>query len=41
MLWGIIGLAVMVAVWTIVKLLITYFGVGGAGIPSGRGIPHI
>lgn len=34
MLWGIIGLAVMLAVWGIVNILIQYFGVGGQGIPT-------
>ena len=33
MLWGIIGLAVMLAVWGIVNILIQYFGIGGQGIP--------
>lgn len=35
MLWGIIGLAVMLAVWGIVAVVIDYFGVGGVGIPEG------
>jgi len=35
MTWGIIGLAVMTAVWGIVTLLIQYFGVGGVGVPGG------
>jgi len=37
MLWGLIGLAVMVAVWGIVKLLVNTFGVGGEGIPPDIG----
>lgn len=32
--WGIIGLTVSLASWGIVKILITYFGVGGTGIPT-------
>jgi len=35
MTWGIIGLAVMAAVWGIVQILINYFQVGGVGIPPG------
>ncbi|MBI2056500.1 MAG: hypothetical protein HYT37_03950 [Candidatus Sungbacteria bacterium] len=34
MLYGIIGLAVMLAVWGIVNIIIQYFGVGGQGIPT-------
>lgn len=35
MIFGLIGLFVMVAVWGIVVLLINTFGVGGVGIPTG------
>lgn len=35
MTWGIIGLAVMAAVWGIVQVLVQYFNVGGQGIPGG------
>lgn len=38
MLWGLIGLAVMVAVWGIVKLLVNTFGVGGEGVPPDIGV---
>lgn len=39
MLWGIIGLAVMVAAWGITTLLIDYFGVP-TGPPSFRSFPR-
>lgn len=34
---GLIGLFFMVAIWGIVKALVTTFGVGGEGIPTGPG----
>ena len=34
MLWGIVGLAVITAVWGVVNLIIIYFGVGDIGIPG-------
>ena len=34
---GLIGLFVMVAVWGIVKALVSTFAVGGTGIPAGPG----
>ena len=34
---GIIGLAVMAAVWGIANILVSYFGVEGSGIPTGPG----
>lgn len=34
MTFGIIGLFAVTAAWGIVRLLITYFGVGGVGIPT-------
>lgn len=37
MIYGIIGLAAMVAVWGVVRLLVNTFGVGGGGIPTGPG----
>ncbi|PIR59496.1 MAG: hypothetical protein COU68_05255 [Candidatus Pacebacteria bacterium CG10_big_fil_rev_8_21_14_0_10_45_6] len=37
MIYGIIGLAAMVSVWGIVRLLVNTFGVGGAGVPPGPG----
>lgn len=36
-IWGLVGLFVMVAVWGIVRILIVTFGVGGVGIPSSPG----
>src|SRR3989344_1269955 len=35
MIYGLVGLFVMVAVWGIVKVLVNFFGVGGAGVPTG------
>mgnify|MGYP001616051188 CR=1 FL=1 len=35
MTWGIVGLAVMVAAWGIVSLLVQYFTIPGEGIPTG------
>jgi hypothetical protein len=37
MIYGIIGLAAMVAVWGVARLLVTTFDVGGEGIPVGPG----
>ncbi len=37
MIYGIIGMAVMAAVWGIVSVLVTSFGVGGTGIPTAPG----
>lgn len=37
MIYGVIGLAAMVAVWGVVRLLVNTFGVGGGGIPTGPG----
>lgn len=34
---GLIGLFFMVAIWGVVKALVTTFGVGGEGIPTGPG----
>jgi len=36
-IYGLIGLFVMVAVWGLVQVLVTTFGVGGQGIPEGIG----
>src|SRR3989344_2212131 len=35
MIYGLVGLFVMVAVCGIVKVLVNFFGVGGAGVPTG------
>lgn len=36
MLWGLIGMAVMLAAWGIVRAAIAYFGLGGdSNIPTG------
>lgn len=37
MMWGIIGLAVILTVWGITALLVKYFGVGGEVIPGTTG----
>lgn len=37
MMWGIIGLAIVLAVWGIVIVVVDYFGIGGVGIPFGPG----
>jgi fumarate reductase subunit D len=37
MIYGLIGLFVMVAVWGIVNVLVGFFGVGGTGIPTSPG----
>jgi fumarate reductase subunit D len=37
MIYGLIGLFVMVAVWGIVNVLVGFFGVGGTGVPSSPG----
>jgi hypothetical protein len=36
-IWGLIGLFAMVAVWGLVLALVSTFGVGGQGIPSSPG----
>jgi phosphatidylglycerophosphatase A len=36
-IWGLIGLFAIVAVWGIVKVLVNTFGLGGVGIPIGPG----
>lgn len=36
-IYGLLGLFVMVAVWGIVRILVQTFGVGGVGIPGGVG----
>lgn len=42
MIWGLVGLFVMVAVWGIVNVLVGFFGVGGRGVPQRPGdIPGI
>ncbi len=40
MVYGIIGLVVMVAVWGIVQLVVTLLGVGGGATPAVPGIPR-
>lgn len=37
MIYGIVGLFVMVAVWGIVNVLVGFFGVGGTGVPGRPG----
>ena len=37
MIYGLIGLFVMVAVWGIVNVLVGFFGVGGQGVPTSPG----
>lgn len=37
MIWGLIGLFIIVAMWGIVRILVNTFGVGGTGIPIGPG----
>lgn len=37
MIYGLIGLFVMVAVWGIVNVLVGFFGVGGTGVPTSPG----
>jgi len=37
MIYGLVALFVMVAVWGIVKVLVTTFNVGGSGIPGNVG----
>ena len=37
MLWGIVGLVVITAVWSVVTIIITYFGAGGETIPGTGG----
>jgi len=37
MLWGIVGLVVITVVWSIVAIIINYFGIGG--IKPGRNFP--
>ncbi|OGZ32653.1 MAG: hypothetical protein A3H02_01140 [Candidatus Niyogibacteria bacterium RIFCSPLOWO2_12_FULL_41_13] len=37
MIWGLIGLFAMVAVWGLVRVLVVTFGVGGQGIPISPG----
>lgn len=37
MIYGLVGLFVMVAVWGIVNVLVGFFGVGGTGIPTSPG----
>lgn len=37
MIWGLIGLFVIVAMWGIVRILVNTFGVGGTGVPIGPG----
>lgn len=42
MIYGLVGLFVMVAVWGIVNVLVGFFGVGGQGVPtSPGGLPGI
>lgn len=36
-IWGLVGLFALVAVWGIVKVLVTTFGLGGVGTPTGPG----
>lgn len=33
-IWGLVGLAIMVAVWGIVRAIVNTFGVGGSTIPT-------
>ena len=37
MIWGVIGMAVMVGAWALAKLLLDTFGVGSSPIPTGPG----
>lgn len=37
MIWGLIGLFVMIAIWGLVKVLFTTFGIQNIGIPGGPG----
>lgn len=37
MIYGLVGLFVMVAVWGIVNVLVGFFGVGGTGVPGRPG----
>lgn len=36
-IWGLIGLFAMVAVWGLVRALVNTFGVGSTGVPGGPG----
>lgn len=36
-IWGLIGLFAMIAVWGLVRVLVVTFGVGGVGIPGSPG----
>ncbi len=36
-IWGLIGLFAMVAVWGVVRALVNTFGVGSTGVPGGPG----
>lgn len=36
-IWGLVGLFAMVAVWGIVRVIVVTFGLGGVGIPSSPG----
>ena len=37
MIYGLVALFVMVAVWGIVRVLVQFFGVGGQGVPTNVG----
>lgn len=36
-IWGLIGLFAMVAIWGLVRALVNTFGVGSTGVPGGPG----
>ena len=37
MIWGLVGLAVMIAVWGVARAIVGTFGLGGQTIPQGPG----
>ena len=37
MIYGLVGLFIMVAIWGIVNVLVGFFGVGGTGVPTSPG----
>ena len=39
MLWGIIALAVMAAMWGFARILVNFFGAGGTAIPQNLNTP--
>ncbi len=38
MIWGIIGMAVMVGVWALVKVIVDALGLGGVAVPTSPGL---